>query len=247
MASKNFQFKNFLIQQDDSTFKITHDTCIFGSYIANHALLKNAETILEVGCGTGVLSIMFAQNTKAKIVAIDIHEPATILCAKNIDYNNLNHQITAIHKDVSLFDFDTKFDLIISNPPFFKESLLSNKEVNKIAKHDTTLSIQNFICATEKLLINNGILTFIYPSNLDEVVTNYICLHKLFIKQKVHIKQFQHTKPYLTIWIITKQIINNNIVPIAEDLVIYETQGVFTKLLFNQLEPYYLEQALKHK
>src|SRR6266446_1218624 len=121
MANPYFQFKQFIINQDRCAMKATTDGCLFGGWVAceikNEKLkIKNA---LDVGAGTGVLSLMFAQkNPLAIIDAVEIDEDAYEQANRNIAASAFTNMINVIRGDIRSFSFTKKYDVIISNPPF---------------------------------------------------------------------------------------------------------------------------------
>src|SRR5688572_30396977 len=127
MANNFFQFKQFIIYQDKCSMKVCTDACIFGAGIAN--IISNSESrisnCLDIGTGTGLLSLMIAQKTSALIDAIEIEEDAFNQAKENFSNSSWSQRLRAFHTDVKHFNSPLKYDFIISNPPFYQNDLIS--------------------------------------------------------------------------------------------------------------------------
>ncbi|MGV3538835.1 MAG: tRNA1(Val) (adenine(37)-N6)-methyltransferase [Rufibacter sp.] len=162
MANSYFQFKQFLIRQDKCAMKVCTDSCVFGAY----AEVESAKRILDIGAGTGLLSLMVAQRApQAQIGAVEIDPAAALQAKENISASPWAERISLF--PVSLQEFaatkPAPFDVIISNPPFFQASLKSADAAKNRAKHTETLSFQEIIGFAENFLQPNGLLHILLP------------------------------------------------------------------------------------
>ncbi len=143
MSNNYFKFKQFTVQQEYAPFKITTDSVLLGAW----AGLEGAKKILDIGTGTGILALMAAQRTDAQIVAIE-PEPASYMQAGlNITGSPWHDRITLYNSTVQEYkpDAGLLFDAVITNPPFFIDSL-PNPDVGKaMARHSLTLSYHELI------------------------------------------------------------------------------------------------------
>lgn len=156
-----FKFKKFTIQQTSKVFKFGTDAAL----IATFADALKAHKVLEIGTGTGVVTLMMAQrNANPTYVGIDISEEAILLANQNLQNYPLPHHIQFKHSTLQKFESDTLFDLIVSNPPFFENSTKSHSDVNLNARHTDTLSLNDFLHHSSRLMNSEGVLQFIYPS-----------------------------------------------------------------------------------
>ncbi|KXK42319.1 MAG: methyltransferase small [Bacteroidetes bacterium OLB11] len=142
-----FQFKQFKIQQNKCAQKVTEIACIFG---AACPIPENTFSILDIGGGTGLLSLMLAQRSKAKIDCIEIDSETSFQLQDNIQNSIFKNRITPLFHDVNSYSFDKKYDLIICNPPFFSNSLKSKSAQKNKAWHDDTLSLSQLFFLTKK-------------------------------------------------------------------------------------------------
>ena len=154
MANNYFQFKQFTVYQGGCAMKVCTDACIFGAVVSaqagNNPLIKN---VLDIGTGTGLLSLMMAQKTAALIDAIEIDPLAFVQAAKNFEQSPWHNKLTIHNTDVLEFHPEKKYDLIISNPPFFEGDLKSENRKKNAAKHDTTLTLEMLLKVIDRCFI----------------------------------------------------------------------------------------------
>ena len=165
MANNYFKFKQFTVYQDACAMKVCTDACIFGAYVA--AMLNNrprfANCILDIGSGTGLLSLMIAQKTTGSIEAIEIEEAAFIQAKQNIAQSPWKERITILNENVVAFNSGKKYDCIVSNPPFFEGDLKSGNQKKDAAKHDSTLTLEQLLLVINRHLSANGIFAVLLP------------------------------------------------------------------------------------
>ena len=157
---KPFHFKQFSILQDKNVFRVGTDGVLLGALVSCEAASK----VLEVGTGTGLISLMTAQrNPRAKILALDINEKAVELAGHNFSNSLFRDRLR-----VKLFDFknyisEEKFDLILSNPPYFEQMDSSPKDV--LARQQVELNFEQLIQNSSTLLAENGLFSVIIPKS----------------------------------------------------------------------------------
>lgn len=160
-----FQFKHFSVNQQNSTFKIGTDALVLGAWLDLKAAPKK---ILDVGTGTGVLSLMMAQKFQdAEMEAWDINEASVALARENFKQNDLGKNCRAVLQDVLKHNSSQKFDLIVSNPPFFIDAKVSVDATKAKSKHFRTVDVQRFFFALSQLVKETGEIALIHP--IDEV------------------------------------------------------------------------------
>lgn len=162
---KNFRFKEFQIAQNSKVFRVGTDGVLLGA-LAN---ATHAHCGLEVGSGTGLISLMLAQRfPHLSILAIDIDEAAANLTKLNFSASPFSQRLQSAHMDFNNFKGTEKFDFIFSNPPYFKA------EISKdfIARQQASLDFKRLISNARKVISENGTLAVILPSeSADEFVS----------------------------------------------------------------------------
>ena len=161
-----FEFKQFTVHQCNAAMKVGTDGALLGS------LAEGGKKILDIGTGTGLLSLMMAQRCpEAEITAIDIDENAIIDAKRNFAESPFAEQIQLIHTPFNDFvdnnlkanaDFKP-FDCIICNPPYFDESLESKDESRTRARHTSSLPFRELVGGAYELLADEGVFSVCIP------------------------------------------------------------------------------------
>jgi tRNA1Val (adenine37-N6)-methyltransferase len=161
MANNYFKFKQFTIFQDRCAMKVGTDGVLLGAW----ADCENAKTILDIGTGTGLIALMLAQRSLAHIDAIEIDQSASEQASENVTKSPWESRISVLNISLQQFteQIDKKYDLIVSNPPFFQNSLYAPDQNRTNARHNASLEYEDILDASLKLLSNNGMLSLILP------------------------------------------------------------------------------------
>lgn len=142
--------------------KVGTDAVLLGAW----ASVENAERILDVGTGTGIIALMVAQRSDAHIDAIELDRDAFEQAVENIAKSEYAGRINVIHDDYKRFSIsqDKTYELIVSNPPYFSNSLKSENPRKNIARHDTGLDLESFFECSIEILSERGIISLIIPT-----------------------------------------------------------------------------------
>jgi tRNA1Val (adenine37-N6)-methyltransferase len=161
MSNTSFAFKQFTIKQDLCAMKVGTDAVLLGAWI----IPNGSANILDIGTGTGIISLMLAQKSKAEIDAIDIDENAVIQAKQNISESNFSNNIIVNHISFQEFAKSStkKFNLIVTNPPYFEQSLKSSDEKRSHARHADVLPFEDLLEGVIKLLDSKGKFCLILP------------------------------------------------------------------------------------
>ncbi len=185
---KPFTFKQFQIQQSKDVFRVGTDGVLLGAL----ADVEHAFSILEVGTGTGLISLMLAQrNFQAVFLGLDINEDAAKLTQLNFENSPFHTRLKNRHQDFKTFETGDRFDLIVSNPPYFEES---GSEKDKIARQTVELNFRQLISKAAELLSGNGIFSVIIPLEAGEVFVSIGKENNLHLNRKVNIKGIENSK-----------------------------------------------------
>ena len=155
-----FKFKQFSIRQDNTAMKIGTDGTLLGAWVN----VENANNILDVGTGTGVIALMTAQrNLEAKVTAIEINQDAIVDATYNIDNSPWTERVKLENSSLQEFITIEKYDVIVSNPPFFENSLRSNSKNRNNARHTDSLHYTDILKFSQDHLKEKGIIALILP------------------------------------------------------------------------------------
>ena len=182
-----FQFKQFTIHQKKCAMKVCTDACLFGAWVAKK-LEENkikANNILDIGCGTGLLSLMIAQKSTAQIDAVEIDRDAFEQAEENIRLSMWNERINIHYKSVTNFKSSKKYELIICNPPFYENHLKSNNDQRNQAMHSNTLSYLELAIAVKNNLAENGFAAILLPYFSIKKFEEILLTQQLFINEKL--------------------------------------------------------------
>jgi tRNA1Val (adenine37-N6)-methyltransferase len=188
-----FQFKQFIIQQEKSAMKVNTDGVLLGAYTN----VTGAKTVLDIGAGTGLISLMIAQRTEAIITGIEIEKNAADEAAQNVRNSKWSHRVSIQH--ISFQDFVTtalnKIDLIISNPPFFSNGVKNTNPHLSMARHNHLLPFEDIINGAIKLLSENGMLSIILPADSAQEFIEIARSKSLFLNRLTEVKPFPYSIP----------------------------------------------------
>ena len=178
---KPFQFQKFTIQQDENVFRVGTDGVLLGAFCD----VSEKGNVLEIGTGTGLISLMIAQrNTFAKILAIDINKNAVKLASENFRNSPFAKNLKVELKDFKNFETAEKYDLVVCNPPFFEENN-SGKDV--LARQQVELNFKNLIEKSAEIITENGVLSIIIPSESASEIESLAQKFKFYLIKKINI------------------------------------------------------------
>jgi len=229
-----FQFKQFRIEQERSAMKVGVDGVLLGAWTD----VTNTKKILDVGTGTGLIALMLAQRSKAQITAIEIEQNAAQEASENCIASPWKNRIEVLQTSFQEFAeiHSEKFDLIVSNPPYFVKASKAASYERTLARHNDSLSYEELIFLSAGLLSDNGSLAIIIPEEAFYELNTLSMAYHLPIKQltKVRPKPTKDVNRILVQWTKTEQ------VPLVEELIIYESDGSFTKEYIELTHDFYL-------
>lgn len=238
MPNSYFQFKKFIVLQEKCALKVCTDSCLFGAWVANEIGNRGfvPKNILDIGTGTGLLSLMLAQKTVAQIDAVELDINAFSQASENVKNSSWPDQIMAFHSDIKLFKPRHKYDLIISNPPFFQNDLLSKNNEKNASKHDSTLMLEDLINLVKNLLTDEGKFAVLLPWQRAEGFEKSASLISLYAESKVEVKQTPAHNYFRTMFIFEKK----NTFSEKKSLTIKDSDNAYSKEFAALLKDYYL-------
>lgn len=235
LAGRNsFAFKQFNIEQDRCAMKVTSDACLFGASIN----LENASHILDIGAGTGLLAIMAAQRSEALIDAVEIDEHAAAQARQNISGCPWSDRINVETISIQAFSekAERKYDIIISNPPFYSRQTKSANPLKRTAWHDENLGLSDLVTAVIRLLKEKGQFHVLLPSEMRGEFSNLCLENRLHIVSETKIKHFPGSDPRRLIVTCSQ----SKIPVIENELIIYDAEQQYSCAAYELLRPFYL-------
>ncbi|MCM1293783.1 MAG: methyltransferase [Bacteroides sp.] len=190
-----FRFKQFALQDDNSALKVTTDAAVLGAWTD----VRDAKVVLDAGCGCGILGLMIAQRAPhACITAVDNHPGSITDATSNAENSPFADRIRVINADIT--SLQGAFDLIVSNPPFFTETLQSPDAARAAARHAGKFSHLALPSLAAGMLAPNGHLVFIAPSDADSAIEEALTIAGLHPQRKLCFRQSERRPWVRTLW-----------------------------------------------
>jgi tRNA1Val (adenine37-N6)-methyltransferase len=233
-----FQFKQFTIHQENCAMKVCTDACLFGAWVADKLEKKEflPKKIFDIGCGTGLLSLMLAQKTGAIIDAIEIDADAFLQATENVADSPFKDQVNIFHGPIEQFFAHEKYDFIICNPPFYENQLKSGDDAKNVAMHATSLSFMELADAIKNNLSEYGTAAILIPYHSVTDFVKYLSKVSLYIYEQLNISHAPNKKLFRSILLISSQKKVHAVGTISIKTNIDTYSGEFTHLL----KDYYL-------
>jgi tRNA1Val (adenine37-N6)-methyltransferase len=223
--------------------KVCTDACLFGAWVADKLEKKEflPKKIFDIGCGTGLLSLMLAQKTEAIIDAIEIDADAFLQATENVADSPFKNRINIFHGPVDQFFAHEKYDFIICNPPFYENQLKSNHDAKNVAMHSTSLSFSELATAIKNNLSDSGTAAVLIPYNSIQILSEKLSTVNLHINQQLDISHSPNHTLFRSILIISSQKKNC----IKKEISIKDEKGNYSFPFLMLLKDYYLNILVK--
>lgn len=236
MSNSWFQFKQFTIQQDRCAMKVSTDACIQGAWTP---IRQDVQRILDIGCGTGLLSLMLAQRTESTIIdAIELDKDTTLQAEENVQNSPWQDRINVIQADVRAYNFPGKYDMVICNPPFFNNSLLGDDTGRNRVRHTLSLSYKDLFEVIKNVLTPAGNASILLPAAehvlWEEIVTSggwgFESILKVYPKPNTSYNR-----------VVSICTANSSGMQEEQQLQIYTANGAYTTDFAELMKPFYLK------
>ena len=175
MSTPNFRFKHFTVWHDKCAMKVGTDGVLLGAWCPAGC------RILDIGTGSGLIALMLAQRCPcAHIDAIDIDEAAVKQAKDNFERSAFSHQLSVFRSSLQNWQIGC-YDLVVSNPPYFQNSLKNPNKGRELARHTDSLSYEELVAHSARLLTSDGRLALILPADAETELCTIARKHELFL------------------------------------------------------------------
>ena len=236
MANNYFKFKKFVVYQQYAAMKVCTDSCLFGAWVAQRLKKINALTILDLGAGTGLLSLMLAQKSTAKIFAIEMEKGALADVKRNFQLSLWEERLHLIQHDARNLILPEPVDFIICNPPFYDRALPSETESRNIAVHSSTLSFQEVAETVRRLLAPSGHAAVMTPFFRENELITLMLMHSIYPIEICRVRQTTHHNFFRSFILFSREAGELK----TFELSIHTAQHSYTAEFSSLLKDYYL-------
>lgn len=188
-----FRFKQFAVDDSAVAMKTGTDSVLLGAW----APVPKTGFVVDIGCGSGIISLMIAQRTKGKIVGVEIDRDAAAQAIINVAKSPWPDQITIIHKGFQEYATVAakQFDLVVSNPPWFEKDLASPNKQRSVARTGASFSFLQLLQGAWKLLLHNGMFAVIIPEKSLSLFHYHATAEGFMLEKKTLVKDRAHVSP----------------------------------------------------
>lgn len=187
MANTYFRFKQFVVHQDRCAMKVSTDGCLFGGWVSR---LASGPRVLDIGAGTGLLSLMIAQrNPYFDITGVELQSSSAEQGASNMAISPWASRLHMITGDINTQVFSQPFDVIVSNPPFFEGDLRGEQADRNLARHGDSLSLAQLVSVIHRNLTFDGMAALLLPFHRIEAALELGAALGLYCREKVLVRQ----------------------------------------------------------
>lgn len=228
-----FEFKQFRVEQEKSAMKVGTDGVLLGAW----SPVNGAYRILDIGTGTGLISLMLAQRSAAMIDAIEIDSLACEEARFNFKKSAWSDRLQVIHIDFGKVDnlFDQSYDLVVSNPPFFVNSLKTANAALALARHNDSLSFEQLLSGSSRLLRNTGRLCVILPFSSYPEFRETARLAGFYLKKRTLVVPKSGKEPKRILMEFSLEVTY----PLEDELTLLDLNGNYTEDYKSLTSPFY--------
>lgn len=239
MANHYFQFKQFTVNQETCAMKVCTDACLQGAYTAAYLHgTPGIHRVLDIGAGTGLLSLMLAQQLPdAAITGIELDPAAAGQAEANYAASPWQQRLQAVETDAKHLPVGTPYDFIITNPPFYESDLKSSDQLRNQAMHATTLDYSDLLQVIDQQLSPTGQFSVLLPYIPFADFVSLAQQAGFFLREVLHVKQSEQHGYFRSVGIFGREagICDQHTLSIRE-----ADKKTYTPAFIALLKPYYL-------
>lgn len=189
----SFQFKQFFVNDDRCAMKIGTDGCLLGAW----AHVEHASKILDIGTGSGLIAIMLAQRSNAQIDAVEYDTDAYKQAVQNFNQSPWDKRLQVFHSSIQEYtkNCSKKYDVIVCCPPYFLNSMKASDKKRRLARHTDTLTFEELITCSIRLIEPDGKFCSIIPCIHEELFCNIALVEGYYTTAKTHVETIAGADP----------------------------------------------------
>ncbi|WP_047550118.1 tRNA1(Val) (adenine(37)-N6)-methyltransferase [Psychroserpens sp. Hel_I_66] len=236
---KPFKLKQFSVNQDQCAMKIGTDGVLLGAWTS---IQKHPFSILDIGAGTGILSLMLAQRSDAQIIeALEIDDNAYEQCVENFEQSPWNDRLFCYHASLEEFaeEIEDQYDLIICNPPFYSEDYKSKNPQRDLARFQDAMPFAHLLESVVSLLSKHGTFCVIIPFSEEKKFIELAQDFSLFLNRKTHVRGTPSAEKKRS---LVEFSFHENTPEISE-LIVETTRHHYTEDYINLTKDFYLKMS----
>jgi tRNA1Val (adenine37-N6)-methyltransferase len=228
-----FKFKQFTVVHHRCAMKVNTDGCLLGSW----AEAEKPENILDIGTGSGVIALMLAQKyVDATVTGVEIEKKCAQQCAQNFSDSPFSERLNCCHSAIQNFTASTKYDLIVSNPPYFEKDTPAKEQQRHQARHQETLHLDELFKQSANLLSGTGHFCLILPIQLASSAMRQANRFGFYVHREVVLRPLPQKAPHRVLFSFSFVEANNR----KDEVIIEQTRGMYSQTVAAWLKPYYL-------
>lgn len=193
----SFRFKQFVINQDQCAMKVGTDGVLLGAWASG------GKKVLDIGSGTGLISLMMAQRfADAEVVGIDIDAEACAEACENVQASPFADRVKIVHCKLQEFRLqpnEERYDAIVSNPPFFVNSLKNPDKKRTLARHSDSLPFRDLFVGVKGLLTHDGVFSAVVPTDVLEQFSAEAYILGFYMVRRCDVKTVERKQPKRTL------------------------------------------------
>lgn len=190
MSSPSFRFQQFEVLHDRCAMKVGTDGVLLGAWVQPGTACR----ILDVGAGSGLITLILAQHSMAEIVGVEFDATAAKQAAENVRNAPWSERVHIVHADFRTYT-EEPFDLIVSNPPFFQNALQAPAPMRNQARHDVTLTYEELVVKAEALLSAEGRLAVVLPIDAARQFEDFCWKSRLYLSRCCEVATIEGQAP----------------------------------------------------
>jgi tRNA1Val (adenine37-N6)-methyltransferase len=242
MANNYFRFKHFEVYQHASAMKVTTDACLFGAWAARlESSFVEKKRMLDVGAGTGLLTLMMAQQNNAIIDAVEIESGAAAEAKANFERSPWPDRLNLLEGNIldTLPGLNVNYHVVFSNPPFYENDLASPGKNRRMAHHESGLQQKPLVTRINELLSKEGRFYILFSAKRESALLAELATAGLAITQIVRVRPTSNSS-FFRVMVAGRRARPHLSSPTESELLIHTDEKKYSADFISLLHPYYL-------